>query len=37
VYFGTILIVATTGVVPVLIALKAGIVPVPDAASPIED
>ena len=33
---GVTVIVATTGLVPVLIAVKTGISPVPDAANPIE-
>ena len=33
---GVTVIVAITGLVPVLIAVKAGISPVPDAANPIE-
>ena len=33
---GVTVIVAITGLVPVLIAVKAGIFPLPDAANPIE-
>ncbi|MNF94328.1 hypothetical protein D3C84_770350 [compost metagenome] len=33
---GVTTIVATIGVVPVLMAVKAGMFPVPDAANPIE-
>ena len=36
VYFGVTVIVATTGAVPVLIAVKEAILPVPVAASPID-